>query len=889
MKPLKLKFNGVNSFSSTAVIDFEKLTTGGLFGIFGDTGSGKSTILDSINFALYGDVDRSKKKTDIINYNCEQAEVEFSFNILINGKREVYRVERSIKKKNGLGKAMLYVKDGDGERCIADNTTSVNAKIENILGLSAEDFRKCIALPQGEFAQFVKSSPAERFKLIERLFSLGRFGDGLRDKINAAESAADSDLNAVKAQYDVLSEVTEELIGSLSESCSRLSEQLIALEKESEAADKLADKLKAAYEVIAELASVEKKLSESQARSAEMEKLRSVIKSAPSCRHICELDAKRNRLTDARTQEDKRRSALESQLKNAESALDELIKQDKRAESDKLIEQLTAKLAVFNSALGDLEELRAAESKLKKLRDDYQRAAMRSKSVREKIERAESQLAAAQGELDNCRVPELADIIEGRFKPGILRNEYTSQLVYLGELRESIKGYDDKSPLYAYVREELTDRMNYYKTLISSTCIVSFDVKKELEEVDRLSKLKEKLTAQRDKAKDALAVSEKELAIASGDCEAIKREGEQASERLSAIKKKLESVFGEGVSDYGGEIEKLKGGLSRARRERDEQFQIVDKARKDVQNTQISLSECRTKLVSSEEEIKNTQEEIDKALSEGGYADIAACRAIVAEISAYGDAEAELKAYDEKKIALSSRRDELLLKKGADTVTEEQLNAASARQKELKEQVKERHAEQKVVEARLSESRKKLERKKLIEVELNKKLRRKELVSQLKELVKGNKFLEYIAGEYLSDISKSASAMLLKLTQGRYYLTYTDTFYVADNFNGGKLRGVNTLSGGETFLVSLSLALALSSSICRSSMRSIEFFFLDEGFGTLDESLVDTVMDTLEKLRSSDFTIGIISHVEELKHRIDSKITVNKATETHGSTVTVSV
>ena len=68
-----------------------------------------------------------------------------------------------------------------------------------------------------------------------------------------------------------------------------------------------------------------------------------------------------------------------------------------------------------------------------------------------------------------------------------------------------------------------------------------------------------------------------------------------------------------------------------------------------------------------------------------------------------------------------------------------------------------------------------------------------------------------------------------------------------------------------------------------------EFFFLDEGFGTLDESLVDTVMDTLEKLRSSDFTIGIISHVEELKHRIDSKITVNKATETHGSAVTLSV
>ena len=86
-------------------------------------------------------------------------------------------------------------------------------------------------------------------------------------------------------------------------------------------------------------------------------------------------------------------------------------------------------------------------------------------------------------------------------------------------------------------------------------------------------------------------------------------------------------------------------------------------------------------------------------------------------------------------------------------------------------------------------------------------------------------------------------------------------------------------------MVSLSLALALSQTICAKSLKSIEFFFLDEGFGTLDSTLVDTVMNALEKLKSSSFTIGVISHVEELKHRIDSKITVKKATESHGSTV----
>ncbi len=86
-------------------------------------------------------------------------------------------------------------------------------------------------------------------------------------------------------------------------------------------------------------------------------------------------------------------------------------------------------------------------------------------------------------------------------------------------------------------------------------------------------------------------------------------------------------------------------------------------------------------------------------------------------------------------------------------------------------------------------------------------------------------------------------------------------------------------------MVSLSLALALSAEICARSLRPIEFFFLDEGFGTLDERLVDTVMDSLFKLKNENFSIGIISHVEELKHRIDRKLTVRKATEKHGSQI----
>lgn len=127
----------------------------------------------------------------------------------------------------------------------------------------------------------------------------------------------------------------------------------------------------------------------------------------------------------------------------------------------------------------------------------------------------------------------------------------------------------------------------------------------------------------------------------------------------------------------------------------------------------------------------------------------------------------------------------------------------------------------------------------------------------------------------------------MKLTGGRYFIRYKQGFFVGDNYNGGELRAVFTLSGGETFLVSLSLALSLSAAIYAKSLRPIEFFFLDEGFGTLDEKLVDTVMDSLEKLKNTHFSIGLISHVEELKHRIDNKIIVVGAAEGGSSKIQI--
>lgn len=151
-----------------------------------------------------------------------------------------------------------------------------------------------------------------------------------------------------------------------------------------------------------------------------------------------------------------------------------------------------------------------------------------------------------------------------------------------------------------------------------------------------------------------------------------------------------------------------------------------------------------------------------------------------------------------------------------------------------------------------------------------------DMLSQMFKLVSGNKFVEYVATSHLRYIAKEASKRLMDITNKRYSLELDSrgNFVICDNYNGGVRRDCNTLSGGETFLTSLALALSLSSQIQLKGNASIEFFFLDEGFGTLDNHLLDTVMTSLEKLHQEKLAVGIISHVNELKNRVPVKLVV---------------
>ena len=152
-------------------------------------------------------------------------------------------------------------------------------------------------------------------------------------------------------------------------------------------------------------------------------------------------------------------------------------------------------------------------------------------------------------------------------------------------------------------------------------------------------------------------------------------------------------------------------------------------------------------------------------------------------------------------------------------------------------------------------------------------LRRQDL-KEMENLFRKQGFVDYVSSVYLNNLCQSANDRFFRLTNNQLKLELDDRngFQVRDFMNGGEVRSVKTLSGGQTFQAALSLALALSDNIQHLTRAKQNLFFLDEGFGTLDKDALQTVFKTLKALRTENRVVGIISHVEELQHEVDNYI-----------------
>jgi DNA repair protein SbcC/Rad50 len=157
--------------------------------------------------------------------------------------------------------------------------------------------------------------------------------------------------------------------------------------------------------------------------------------------------------------------------------------------------------------------------------------------------------------------------------------------------------------------------------------------------------------------------------------------------------------------------------------------------------------------------------------------------------------------------------------------------------------------------------------------------------------LRGDQFIAFIQAEAYHRLAQDGSVHLDSLSSGRYSFDFDkDEFVVVDHWNADEPRPVATLSGGESFLASLALALALAEGLSGlshgRSRFALESLFLDEGFGSLDPETLDVVIQGIETLGSSERLVGIVSHIPELAERMPGRISVRKAVG--GSSIEVS-
>ena len=856
MKPIYLELCGINSFSEPAVIHFDELLDQGIFGIFGDTGSGKSTILDCIGFALYGSVSRDgASSADLINFRCDRGNVVFVFEIFFEGTRRIFRVEREIRrKKDGTATQSLVIyEQKEGKLIVREGgLREGNAFLQSVIGLKQEDFEKCIALPQGEFARFVKDTPTKRLEIISRLFDLERFGAELsrRASMRSAELTREKDI--LSARLEQYQGVSKEGIAAIQ---AEAEERAAADVRFGQALDEAREREKKLHALVEKRREFEKVAAEKElleSRREEMEGLEKELGRLEAARAVLAALREQNECEKLSVNADRRLSYASKRAESAAAAIAELPAFDEEAAARE-IEALSALKGKAEAAFDAERERAEAQDRLTLCEEQFK--ALKAKTVDPDYERQLKELLALG---ENLGAGDLYQFLAAQ-RDALYRGEYETFAAELGKLEQ-------KYPVISPDSRPLIER---YTSLAEGEKLDFSDLKEAFERHESARKAAERARFDLENAQKIYLINKSKL--------------DALSEKISSLRSQISSL-GEKIAG-APDLKSLNEEIGRKRAAREKYLSLKASAEREKNAAEVELASSSAEAAARKDALKKAQERLLSLL--GDFRDAEEARELLQRFGDADSAKRTLNAYRNRLAAALSKYEELKAE-DLSAATEDGLLSLKAELSSLEEKRKENAGALAV----LTETEKRfsamLSEKGALEKEFSAKAKEAETAQTLCSILRGSKFMDFVSEEYLQTVAGNASVQLLSLTGKRYFLRYKTGvgFVVGDNFNGGELRAVSTLSGGETFLVSLSLALALSAEICARSSRPIEFFFLDEGFGTLDEKLVDTVMDSLEKLRSKSFSIGIISHVEELKHRIERKLLVTKATEERGSKIT---
>ena len=393
---------------------------------------------------------------------------------------------------------------------------------------------------------------------------------------------------------------------------------------------------------------------------------------------------------------------------------------------------------------------------------------------------------------------------------------------------------------------------------------------KELDKVaadlEKETSNKEKFQTEIDKIKTSLVVAQTETKTLSEQIRLIntadyrtKTSGEIEAERLSLLKKHsaLEKLFGELTT------------------------KLTD-LRKTKDTVSGSLEANQKELFQEKETNLAIQNELTDRLKKSNYANIEEIKQILNQ-------EINLELQKQK---LTDFRQQLMLLQNQLAQTQNEIGNRvydpEAHQKlrieiaTIGESLNQKNQELGKVEQLLKKLKSDLESQAQLRKELENLELRAENIKTMKSLFKASGFVNYISSVYLQNLCNAANDRFFQLTRQKLSLEITDdnNFLIRDYLNGGKVRSVKTLSGGQTFQSALSLALALADNIQKITDSNQNFFFLDEGFGSLDKDSLAVVFDTLKSLRKENRIVGVISHVEEMQQEIDTHLRIENHEET---------
>ncbi|AHW60637.1 exonuclease SbcC [Draconibacterium orientale] len=1014
MIPVQLTIQGLYSYQEKQTIDFTKLTAANLFGIFGTVGSGKSSILEAITFAIYGRTDRLNLSGDnryynMMNLKSNELLIDFVFE---TGKEQTaYRA--TVKgKRNGKNFEDVKALDRSAYRKKGNEWIPIaTADLEQAIGLSYDNFKRTIIIPQGQFQEFLQLGNKDRTQMMKELFNLGKFE--FYYKVTSLESKNNAQKQNIEGQLQQLGSVDPEQLKVFKSQLVQLENELKKQNAKLTEYQKTEEDLRKLQDLAKRKSEAEKAFKSLREQEPVFKQLEQKISRFEQCviqfKHLLDglkLTNEKVQVREKQIKQDEVKQKLqESEIGTLNKKIEELnpayekreeLKQ-KAEELGRLIQMKTLEqtISIENGRLQkgtqvcndyekNLEQLKIQKQELEalikfskgKMPDLELLSAVKNWYTEKHL--LEKELPAIQKELEENQKTtsslqnSVAKLLEEAGLTQLPEIEYSNILQILkdktGKAKEKQKALNEqeshirvKEQLKAY-SENMEDgapcplcgsvhHPDVLKTEDLNDTLLKLNVEKQANEkeqeqlsdwisrINLLSKQQEMIHQQ----KNSLLQKQK------AQQERIEAHAKKFTWEKYRVETELEKAFQE-ARRIQGELKKQDDLLEKLGKDIDKKgndfkrFQVeVDKIRTvlTVQQTELKTLEKQLRLIKAEtyQEVKIEQIEIEKSKLQKEHSQLEkSFSEITQQITEksklrdtlFGSVQAGKKELEQEKQSLHKLRqqtkeqlekstynsidevtailsesfnpdtekqriahfkDQFLQAKSLlqqlqkdvgeriyDQETHQKLNADIAL---LKEHLARKNQEQGKIAEQLKKLQKDLESQAALQKELEKLELRAENLKTIKSLFKASGFVNYISSVYLQNLCNAANDRFFQLTRQKLSLEITpdNNFQVRDFMNGGKIRSVKTLSGGQTFQAAMSLALALADNIQKITESKQNFFFLDEGFGSLDKESLGVVFDTLKSLRKENRIVGVISHVEEMQQEIDVHLRIDNQEE----------